>query len=86
MIAPIWAPVAQWIEHPPSKRTAVGSNPTGRDIIFKQAISWVISSMAEQLPLKQLVGGSNPPWPKFSKPQQAERFEVLDSTRTGQSV
>ena len=24
------APVAQWIEHPPSKRVVVGSNPTGR--------------------------------------------------------
>jgi hypothetical protein len=24
------APVAQWIEHAPSKRVAVGSNPAGR--------------------------------------------------------
>ncbi len=26
------APVAQWIEHPPSKRTVAGSNPAGREL------------------------------------------------------
>ncbi len=26
------APVAQWIEHPPSKRTVTGSSPVGRAI------------------------------------------------------
>ena len=29
------APVAQWIEHPPSKRVVVGSNPTGRVYLTK---------------------------------------------------
>ncbi len=59
LAAELHAPVTQWIEYPPSKRTVVGSNPTGRDIIFLPAVR-VISSTVEQLPLKQLVDGSNP--------------------------
>ena len=52
--------VAQWIEHPPSKRRVVGSNPTGRALYNQILEVWVISSTVEQLPLKQLVDGSNP--------------------------
>ena len=35
-----WALVAQWIEHPPSKRRVVGSNPTGRDFLQGSLAQW----------------------------------------------
>ena len=34
LLVATYAPVAQWIEHAPSKRVVVGSNPAGRASLY----------------------------------------------------
>ena len=49
-----YAPLAQWIEHRPSKPRVVGSNPTGRTIYAG------VAQLVELQPSKLIVEGSSP--------------------------
>ena len=52
------APVAQWIERLASNQEVVGSIPAGRTFCERKFA--LLAQLVEQIPLKDMVGGSNP--------------------------
>jgi hypothetical protein len=75
---PFYAPIAQGIEHPPSKRSVAGSNPAGR---AEQASRFHCSLFVGDIPSRQReTPGAQEQWPYLSGiPQQSlERIIVFD--------